>query len=111
MPRSPSKTINKGLPTVTISRRGSARLRAGHVWVYRSDLLSTNDAGIGSLVEVADERGKSLGTAFYSSSSQISIRMVSRGQVQDLSALFRQRIRAAIAYRERVVQNTNTYRV
>jgi 23S rRNA (cytosine1962-C5)-methyltransferase len=65
----------------------------------------------GALVSVADERGKVLGTALYSSSSQIAIRMISHDAVGDLNSLLRERIQAAIAYRERVVRDTDAYRV
>lgn len=99
------------LATVRISRRGSNRLKKGHVWVYRSDIISASDIPPGALVRVSDERGKFLGTAFYSSSSQITIRLVSREPVEDLNALLRQRIAAAISYRERVVQDTDSYRL
>ena len=37
--------------------------------------------------------------------------MISRGPVLDINQLVRERIRAAIAYRERVVRDTNAYRV
>jgi len=62
-------------------------------------------------VRVRDERGKFLGTALYSSSSQIAIRMISHGSVSDLPALVAERIRAAIAYRKELVRNTDAYRV
>ena len=96
---------------VTVSRRGVERLRSGHVWVYRSDLVSTDGVLPGSLVQVTDERGKFLGTALYSSASQIAIRLISREPVPDFSALLRERIQAAVAYRERVVRDTDAYRV
>jgi 23S rRNA (cytosine1962-C5)-methyltransferase len=63
------------------------------------------------MVGVTDDRGKPLGTALYSSSSQIAIRMISSRPVGDLPALLSERIAAAIAYRERVVENTNAYRI
>jgi len=87
------------------------RLSEGHVWVYRSDLISADGIAPGSLVRVADERGKALGTALYSSASQIAIRLVSREDVNDLKALLRRRIRDAIAYREKIVRDTNAYRL
>lgn len=98
------------MPIVKVSRRGASRLQDGHVWVYRSD-VSANSVAPGALVSVADERGKLLGTALYSSSSQIAIRMIARDAVGDLASLLRERIQAAIAYRERVVENTDAYRV
>src|SRR5256885_14211519 len=98
-------------PVVKISRRRAERLKNGHVWVYRSDVVSAEGIGPGSLVSVHDERGNPMGTALYSTSSQIAVRMISRDEVSDLSALLRQRIADAITYRERVVQNTDAYRL
>jgi len=97
--------------TVTVSTRGAARLKAGHVWVYRSDIVAVEGVTPGSAVAVRDERGRNLGSALYSSASQIAIRLISREPVADFPALLRQRIRDAIAYRERIVRDTNAYRV
>ena len=104
---------------MTISRRGADRIRAGHVWVYRSDIVTAKDVQPGALVTVEEEQGgrgrpphtRLLGTAFYSSASQIALRMISTHSVRDLGQLLRERIRGAIAYRERFVDNTNAYRV
>jgi 23S rRNA (cytosine1962-C5)-methyltransferase len=107
----PKKSADHGLPVVKVSRRGANRLEDGHVWVYRSDILDANGIGPGTLVGVADERGKFLGTALYSSASQIAIRMIAKETVKDLDSLMRKRIREAIAYRERVVRDTDAYRM
>jgi len=100
-------------PTVKISPRGATRLKSGHVWVYRSDIVSADAVPPGSLVRVSDHRGKPLGTAFYSSASQIAVRMLSPNQVlqADLPALLRQKIRAAVAHRKLVVRDTDAYRL
>jgi 23S rRNA (cytosine1962-C5)-methyltransferase len=98
--------------TVTVSPRGASRLKDGHVWVYRSDIVAGEKVPPpGSIVTVADHRGQILGTALYSSSSQIAIRLISREAVADLPVLLRQRIGDAVAYRERIVRDTNAYRV
>jgi 23S rRNA (cytosine1962-C5)-methyltransferase len=99
------------LAKVTISPRGVTRLKSGHVWVYRSDILSADGVPPGSLVAVTDQRGKALGTALYSSTSQIAIRLISSDSVRDFPALLRERIANAIAYRESLVRDTNAYRV
>ena len=99
------------LSPVKLSPRGATRVRAGHPWVYRSDVASADAIAPGSLVEVHDPRGKSLGSALYSSSSQIAIRMISRESVHDLPALVSERIRAAIAYRKQFVRGTDSFRV
>ncbi len=94
-----------------VSIRGATRLQARHPWVYRSDLVEEKEIAPGSVVRVLDQRGKFLGTALYSSSSQIAIRMISHGSVEDFPALVAERIRAAIGYRRKVVTNTNAYRI
>jgi len=96
---------------VKVSRRGANRLKEGHVWVYRSDIVSADGVAPDVLVAVADDREKFLGTALYSSASQIAIRMISKDAVKDLSGLLRKRIQEAIAYRKQVVQNTDAYRI
>jgi 23S rRNA (cytosine1962-C5)-methyltransferase len=107
-----SKTTgNPGVPTVKVSPRGASRLKEGHIWVYRSDLVSADGVRPGTLVAVADQRGQILGSALYSSSSQIALRLISREPVADFAALLRQRVADAIAYRVPIVQNTNAYRV
>ena len=82
-----------------ITRRGVDRLRAGHPWIYRSDVASA-DAGAGDLVRVVAERGRTLGWAFFSTESQIALRFVSAGASEvDDRALLAERLRDAIAYR------------
>jgi 23S rRNA (cytosine1962-C5)-methyltransferase len=96
---------------VKISPRGASRLKDGHVWVYRSDIVSADGVPPGALVSVVDHRGQTLGTALYSSSSQIAIRLISHEPVTDLPALLRQRLADALAYREPIIRDTNAYRL
>ena len=90
-----------------ISRRAAERLRAGHLWVYRSDVERLQPAELagGALVGVADGRGVPLGTALYSDASEIALRMVSRrvgvGRAEYLGEV-RERLQAAIRLREQV---------
>ena len=107
----PAKSAAASLPVVKISRRGAKRLQDGHVWVYRSDIVSADGVAPGAAVGITDERGKFLGTALYSSSSQIAIRLISPHAVNDVPGLVRERIQGAISYRERVVRDTDAYRV
>jgi 23S rRNA (cytosine1962-C5)-methyltransferase len=76
------------------SKRGTERLRSGHLWIYRSG-------------------GRSLGSALYSSSSQIAIRLVSSGVLAEQAwpELLRHRISAAVQFRQNIVRDTDSYRV
>src|SRR5271157_666646 len=113
MPKKCPPSAKHAEPAVKLSTRGATRLQARHPWVYRSDVTEEKDIPAGSVVRVLDQRGKFLGTALYSSSSQIAIRMISHGSVADLPALVAERIRAAIAYRKEndLVSNTDAYRI
>ena len=105
---------NSTLPSITVSPRGAARLRGGHVWVYRSDIASAEAVAPGAAVLVKDAVGRVLGTALYSSSSQIAIRLLTREPLDSFEAmleLIRQRVEQAIAYRQQVVEDTDAYRV
>jgi len=96
---------------VRVSRKGADRVTSGHPWIFSSDIADRDGAQPGQPVRVADPRGRPLGTAHYSSSSQISLRMLSR-QVEDIGRdFFLRRLRAAEEHRRTVVRNTDAYRV
>ncbi len=81
------------------------------MWVYRSDLVTVPDLGQGAIVSVADERRNLLGTAFYSTSSQIALRLISTGPVNDVGSLVRERMRTAIRLRGQWVEDTDSFRL
>jgi 23S rRNA (cytosine1962-C5)-methyltransferase len=107
----PPTPVQSKSPIVEISPRGGTRLKSGHVWVYRSDIVSADGVSPGSVVTVTDHRGQVLGSALYSSSSQIAVRLISHDLVADWHALIRQRIAEAIAYREPIVHDTDACRL
>src|SRR3984957_8576512 len=111
MPKKSGVSARPAEPSLKLSPRGATRLLGRHPWVYRSDVMGAEGIPPGALVRVHDPRGKFLGTALYSSSSQIAIRMISHGSVEDLPALIAERIRAAITYRKELVADTNAYRI
>ncbi len=90
----------------TISRRAADRLRAGHLWVYRSDIEHVVETGAG-LVAVADHRGFPLGTALWSPTSQIALRMISSDPHlahEGWLTLLDQRLRHAIQQRQGMLE-------
>ncbi|HYL12997.1 MAG TPA: class I SAM-dependent rRNA methyltransferase [Terriglobales bacterium] len=103
--------VDSNLPTVTVSPRGVSRLKNGHVWVYRSDILSADGIPPGAVVRVSDPKGKPFGTALYSTASQIAIRLLSSSPIEDFPALLRRRIQEALRYRELVVTDTDACRL
>ncbi|MGB6877835.1 MAG: class I SAM-dependent rRNA methyltransferase [Candidatus Acidiferrales bacterium] len=95
---------------VKISQRGADRIRSGHLWVYRSD-IHTAEAQSGEAVRVTDEHDNFVGRAFFSSRSQITIRLLTREDVPIDREFFRSRIRAAAEYRKLIVTEREAYRL
>lgn len=97
--------------TVLVNRRAAARLERGHPWIFRSDLAGETDAPPAAAVRVQLASGKPLGTAHYSSTSQIALRMLADRDTVIDEAFLRQRLSAAISLRERLVRDSDSYRV
>lgn len=94
----------------TINAKGMRRVRGGHPWVFRSDVLSV-DAESGDAVCVFDEKGRNAGTAFYSAASQITLRFFDRGHVEVSPAYITGRLKRAAALRERLYAGAEAVRL
>lgn len=94
-----------------VSARGSRRWQAGHPWIYRSDVTARPAASAGA-VSVRDQRGKAIGIALWSPTSEISLRLVDRDPAAVLDARWwRERIRAALARRASLAEIASAYRL
>jgi len=87
-------------PAVVLSKRAVDRLAEGHVWIYRSDVAAPSRLGGGEVVRLTDERGWFAGKAFYGSTSQIAVRMLTREDEPIDEEFFARRLAQAIALRE-----------
>src|ERR1041385_8204477 len=98
------------MASVVVSARGEQRVRAGHPWIYRADVVDVSAAG-GQIVEVIGPRHRRIGDALFSDRSQIPIRMLTHGdQVAD-EALIRARLERALQFRESLRLDATAYRV
>jgi len=104
--------------SVTVSPHGAARVRAGHPWVFRQDIVRgpATDAGGGgpSLVDVVDGRGKPLGAATWAAQARLALRMVTRGDAPrpaDLLELVSQLLDQALGRRLARDLDRDAYRV
>jgi 23S rRNA (cytosine1962-C5)-methyltransferase len=99
------------LPTVRVNRKAADRVASGHPWIFAGDVIDRGSAQAGDAVRIVDFKGRILGTAHFSSSSQISLRILSnRVECIDESFL-RKRVEAAHAFRQRIVSNSDAYRL
>jgi 23S rRNA (cytosine1962-C5)-methyltransferase len=98
------------MPRVVVHPRGVDRVLRGHLWIYRSDVADVDAEG-GDVVEVLALRGRRLGDAFYSDRSEIALRFLTHGDRAFDRTLLTERLHAAIAFRERLAIDANSYRL
>jgi 23S rRNA (cytosine1962-C5)-methyltransferase len=96
--------------TVVVGKRGEERVQRGHPWVFRSDVTRAEGVPAGAVVRVEGPRGRHLGFAFYSSLSEIRLRMLERGE--SLPETFLQdRLGAAVRWRAVVAPGAQACRL
>ena len=96
--------------TVVVNRKGEARVERGHPWVFRSDVTRERAIVPGALVRVEGPRGRPLGFAFYSSRSEIRLRVFERGETLPPSFL-RDLLERALVWRETVATGASACRL
>jgi len=95
---------------VTVSSRGEDRIRSGHPWIYRSDVVKA-DAEAGDLVRMVGARGRTIGHALYSDRSEIALRLLTPGAEPVTDAVWGERLDRAIRFRETLSIDATAYRL
>jgi 23S rRNA (cytosine1962-C5)-methyltransferase len=102
----------QALSTVLLKPGEADRILAGHPWIYHGSVLRlTHPAADGDLVQVKDHRQRLLGTGFYNSKSKINVRVLSPERIEVNQSFFEERIRAALAVRQKHLPNATSFRV
>jgi len=96
---------------VTLNAKGENRIRGGHPWVYRSDVVDVHDVEPGIVVQVRGPRDRMLGHALFSDQSQITIRMLTRDETPIDDAFWRGRLERAIRFRDSLAIDATAHRL
>ncbi len=106
------KTIMETLPTVLLKPGEADRVLAGHPWIYGGAALRlTAPANDGDVVQIKDHRQRFLGIGFYNSRSKINVRVIAQERVEVNREFFEERIRTALAVRQRHMPTATSFRV
>jgi 23S rRNA (cytosine1962-C5)-methyltransferase len=97
------------MSTVKVNKRGANRVRHGHLWIYRSDVIAVDGDG-GSIVSAVDEAGNFVGQAFYSDRSEIALRFLTLTKETIDDRWWHDKIRQC-RERRNIPSDTNAYRV
>ena len=103
--------MNESMNYVAITARGAKRIRNGHLWVYKSDVASANEVESGAIVRVVDQSNNSVGQAFYSDTSEITLRFLSTRDETIDRAWWRERLNDCAERRGPIARETNGYRL
>ena len=102
----------ESLPTVLLKPGEADRIIAGHPWVYQNEILRVSHPPVdGELVQVKDSRQRLLGIGLFNSRSKIHVRMLSPERVDVNETFFEERIRSALAIRQRYLPKATSFRV
>lgn len=101
----------EALDAAIVSSKGARRWAQGHPWIYRSDVLENPDTPAGAVI-VRDQRGRELGCALWSPTSEIALRLLDRNAHASLDeSWWHERIAAAVARRASLSTSTNACRL
>ncbi|MGD0812999.1 MAG: class I SAM-dependent rRNA methyltransferase [Verrucomicrobiota bacterium] len=107
-----ASSMQISLPTVLLTPGAADRVIAGHPWIYAASVLRlTAPAADGALVQIKDHRQRFLGVGFYNSKSRIQVRVIAPERVEVNRDFFTERIRAALAVRQRHLPRASSFRV
>ena len=102
----------ESLPTVLLKPGEADRIVAGHPWIYQSEILRlTAPVGDGEIVQVKDHRQRFLGIGFFNSKSKINVRVLAPERMEVNEQFFEERIRAALAVRQKHLPDATSFRV
>ena len=100
------------LPTILLKPGEADRIVSGHPWIYDSEVMrATAEPKDGEVVQVKDHRQRFLGIGFWNSKSKIRVRVIAGERVDIDETFFEQRIREALAVRQRHMPRASSFRV
>lgn len=95
-----------------LTRGRHERILHGHPWIYANEIQEVRgEFQPGDIVSVLDSRGKFIGRGYINPRSQISIRLLTRQDVEVSDEFIRRRLEQAVQYRQLVVPHETSFRV
>lgn len=99
------------IPVKSVHLNRTSRIMSGHLWVFSNELVeSPKDFEPGSLVELRDRKDTFLGIGYINPHSLIAVRILTHRKEEINPDFFRRRIGDALAYRQRFLQDANSFR-
>jgi len=98
--------------SIILKRNEDHRIANGHLWAFSNEIAEIKGEPLpGDIVELCNHQNKFLGIGIFNPNSLIAVRLLSREREEIDSLFFNRRIETALALRERVYSNSETYRL
>lgn len=105
-------TPGENVSTVVVSQKGAARARAGHPWIFRTDVTSAPEGlASGAEVRLTDARTNFIARGFWAVKSPIALRVMSRNDSALDEELLATRIRRALDRRRAMMPGADAFRL
>jgi 23S rRNA (cytosine1962-C5)-methyltransferase len=91
-------------------KKGKDRPRA-HPWIFKGEVADVSDVEAGAAVTIVDSSGGFVGRGFFNPRPALCCRVVTREDEPLADPLWRRRIDAALAYRQRVASGATAMRL
>jgi 23S rRNA (cytosine1962-C5)-methyltransferase len=111
MSKSQERAKNDDSATAVVSPKGASRIKSGHLWIYRSDVITRPKSESGSVVRVVDQRGRFMGSAHFGAESEITLRLLTREDVPVDREFWRSKLREAAVWRGQIAANAESHRL
>jgi 23S rRNA (cytosine1962-C5)-methyltransferase len=101
------------MATVFLHQKRKKRLEKGHPWVFRGEIdRMEGEPEPGGIVTVRDHQGRFLAKGYYNAHSQITVRIMTYQEAEEIDqAFFTRRVQEAWDFRRRLVDDTNACRL
>jgi 23S rRNA (cytosine1962-C5)-methyltransferase len=98
---------------IILAKGRDRRSKAGHPWIFSNEIGELRgDRSPGCSARVLDAAGRLVGTGYFNPHSLIAVRLLSRQERDvDQPELYRERIAAALRFREMLYPGQTTYRL
>lgn len=99
-------------PTVYLKRQRRPRIEEGHPWIFEGEIgRVAGEVAVGDFVRVLNYAGYFIGIGYINPESQITVRLLSHEDEAIDDLFFTRRLQQALQLRQRVVENSNAYRL
>ena len=96
---------------IFLKRHEEKRLQSGHLWVFSNEIERIEGAPQnGDIVQIYDSKKIFLGTGFYNKNSLISVRILSKEKINDMSEFFKERLKNAFNLRKEFYPERESFR-